>query len=628
MINNELSLPDIDWESEIMPPIQMKSSQFNPNVYINETWNAIDPIMRGLTKDMSMDANVNFPSSMKDFLFAEKNKFGKDLFAINIQRGRDHGLRGYNDYRDFFGMQKANDFDELKEIPADIREKLRNIYTHVDDIDVYVGGLAETHVEGGLVGPLFAHMMAAQFRDLKRGDRFYFENGACETIFTPAQLDELKKVTLASLLCTCTDSTTVQRKPFHPPGRDNPRLSCGEIYHLEFSRWAEPYVNSNDQFGFQDSGSWTSWFPPVSQPLTLEIDVLQRERPGDLCLNTIASELRYVNDEPQVRFMCPAGEIIGSDFPPACLDRGDWTVWFDRSNPTGSEGSDIELISQIHHERPGELCEKPLYMQAQTTSEVPARETNDVFEVFDIERGLVCRGQHQHSGVCQDYRVRYFCPKGSMRNEVVEDRLIEDRILMGEVYWTEFSSFNDPEEYGDVEYLLDYKNFMGDAGSCDHPLGIDVQTIDGIPASQTGEVFKMLKPDKGFVCLNQDQTDGKCLDYKVRFLCPKHEERFPKTPEEIASRQSARPIMANDASLGKTNTPVESSDTPVPAVESDDIPMIEPGELPIAYESRNEALGLATESCLRFGMCCTDYNDLNNILGNPMPVIGKKSPSK
>ena len=220
MINNELSLPDIDWDSEIMPPIQMKSSQFNPNVYINETWNAIDPIMRGLTKDMSMDANVNFPSSMKDFLFAEKNKFGKDLFAINIQRGRDHGLRGYNDYRDFFGMQKANDFDELKEIPADIREKLRNIYSHVDDIDVYVGGLAETHVEGGLVGPLFAHMMAAQFRDLKRGDRFYFENGACETIFTPAQLDELKKVTLASLLCTCTDSTTVQRKPFHPPGTE------------------------------------------------------------------------------------------------------------------------------------------------------------------------------------------------------------------------------------------------------------------------------------------------------------------------------------------------------------------------------------------------------------------------
>jgi len=69
-----------------------------------------------------------------------------------------------------------------------------------------------------------------------------------------------------------------------------------------------------------------------------------------------------------------------------------------------------------------------------------------------------------------------------------------------------------------------------------------------------------LKPDKGFVCLNQDQTDGKCLDYKVRFLCPKHEERFPKTPEEIASRQSPRPIMANDASLEDAEPCTSSAD--------------------------------------------------------------------
>ena len=61
--------------------------------------------------------------------------------------------------------------------------------------------------------------------------------------------------------------------------------------------------------------------------------------------------------------MCPAGEIIGSDFPPACLDRGRWTAWFDRANPTGADGSDVELINQLRHERPGELCENPLFMQ-------------------------------------------------------------------------------------------------------------------------------------------------------------------------------------------------------------------------------------------------------------------------
>ena len=45
-------------------------------------------------------------------------------------------------------MQRARDFSELKEIPEEMRERLRGVYDHVDDIDLYVGGLAETHVEG------------------------------------------------------------------------------------------------------------------------------------------------------------------------------------------------------------------------------------------------------------------------------------------------------------------------------------------------------------------------------------------------------------------------------------------------------------------------------------------------
>ena len=62
---------------------------------------------------------------MKDFLFANPDSFGKDLFAINIQRGRDHGLAAYNDYREFFGMQRARDFSQLLEIPAEMRQRLR-----------------------------------------------------------------------------------------------------------------------------------------------------------------------------------------------------------------------------------------------------------------------------------------------------------------------------------------------------------------------------------------------------------------------------------------------------------------------------------------------------------------------
>ena len=77
----------------------MKDNLFNPSAYINDTMNKINPIVRGLLVDMSLETETTFPTSMRDFLFAKKGEFGKDLFAINIQRGREHGLGTYNDYR-------------------------------------------------------------------------------------------------------------------------------------------------------------------------------------------------------------------------------------------------------------------------------------------------------------------------------------------------------------------------------------------------------------------------------------------------------------------------------------------------------------------------------------------------
>ena len=35
-----------------------------------------------------------------------------------------------------------------------------------------------------------------------KGDRFYFENGGTETIFTHVQLAELRKISLGSLICS------------------------------------------------------------------------------------------------------------------------------------------------------------------------------------------------------------------------------------------------------------------------------------------------------------------------------------------------------------------------------------------------------------------------------------------
>lgn len=55
----------------------------------------------------------------------------------------------------------------------------------VEDIDLFPAGLAEVAVPGGLLGPTFSCILANQFSNLKRGDRFWYESRDQPKPFTP-----------------------------------------------------------------------------------------------------------------------------------------------------------------------------------------------------------------------------------------------------------------------------------------------------------------------------------------------------------------------------------------------------------------------------------------------------------
>lgn len=120
-------------------------------------------------------------------------------------------------------------------------EQLRNIYESVDDIDLFSGGLSEISLKGGLTGPTFACIIGIQFRELRRCDRFWYENNDPIVGFTERQLTEIRKTTLAKIICANLDRTTkIQKAAFDLPDNFlNPRLNCNDIPSMDMNAWKE-----------------------------------------------------------------------------------------------------------------------------------------------------------------------------------------------------------------------------------------------------------------------------------------------------------------------------------------------------------------------------------------------------
>ena len=138
--------------------------------------------LEGLANQECPQAGLIMEFSVTDTLFREVD--GDDLAARNIQRGRDHGIPGYSTLRTYCGLPNLDTWERPEEMKDKDEEKdkekvkewrrLKNLYTKPEDIDPFPGGLAETAVEGGQVGPTFACVIAGQFRSLMKADRFFF----------------------------------------------------------------------------------------------------------------------------------------------------------------------------------------------------------------------------------------------------------------------------------------------------------------------------------------------------------------------------------------------------------------------------------------------------------------------
>lgn len=148
----------------------------------------IEPVLRGLSRQRAEALDNFLVDDLRNFLFGPPGAGGFDLASLNIQRGRDHGLPSYNDTREQWGLGRATSFSDIS-ADAEIAGRLAAAYGSVDDVDLWVGGLAEDPVAGAMVGPLFRRIIADQFRRLRDGDRFWYERLPAELVRYVERLD-------------------------------------------------------------------------------------------------------------------------------------------------------------------------------------------------------------------------------------------------------------------------------------------------------------------------------------------------------------------------------------------------------------------------------------------------------
>jgi len=151
-----------------------------------------------------------------------------DLGAIDIERGRDHGMPLYNDMRRAYGLRPVRSFTELTgentdrfpesigsdpeiginnpdsllfdqlfdvdgapiDLDSDLAEsdatvgirrttlaaRLKAIYGSVDKVDAFVGMVSEPHRRGSDLGALQYAIWQTQFQNLRDGDRYFYAN--------------------------------------------------------------------------------------------------------------------------------------------------------------------------------------------------------------------------------------------------------------------------------------------------------------------------------------------------------------------------------------------------------------------------------------------------------------------
>jgi peroxidase len=183
------------------------ASSFGNTPAQDEANDGIDSLLRDLSNDNSQAVDVYAVDGLRNLLADSPDQM--DLIAIDIQRERDLGLGTLNETRIALGLTPYTSFSQLTSDPT-VAANLQLTYGSIDDVDLFIGGLAENHAPGSDVGQTFQTIIADQFEALRNGDQFYWQNED----FSQQLAQTISQTTLSDIIERDTGTAAEQLNAF------------------------------------------------------------------------------------------------------------------------------------------------------------------------------------------------------------------------------------------------------------------------------------------------------------------------------------------------------------------------------------------------------------------------------
>lgn len=212
----------------------------------------IENIARGLIEQVVQENYFTVEEILRNFP-ALAGSF--DLATIDIMRAR------YNNIPNYLEVRKAYFADEnplkntiygLDDCPSNLEndlnvddniecflhitsnidraEKLKELYSKINNIDAIVGIQSEDHVPGTSFGKTAGHIVVDQFRRSRDADRFFYKNPSQWFTFTAKERQEIQNTTMGELLRRNLKDSIVEfpDNPFIVPDnyRENMASTC------------------------------------------------------------------------------------------------------------------------------------------------------------------------------------------------------------------------------------------------------------------------------------------------------------------------------------------------------------------------------------------------------------------